>query len=73
MEPVPATVGRHGGRPWSKIGWLAFQLGTGRSHVLTWLEGKSEPRLGAIKMLGKVLGVSPTWLAFGEGAAPSWW
>jgi transcriptional regulator with XRE-family HTH domain len=34
-----------------------------------WESGKSQPSLDMIAQLGKLLEVSPAWLAFGEGEA----
>ena len=40
-----------------------------QASVSRWMKG-TEPNLETIQALGKVLGVNPGWLAFGELAAP---
>ena len=39
-----------------------------RKNVCKWEHGQTEPNLRTVEQLAAVLGVSPCWLAFGEGA-----
>lgn len=39
-----------------------------RKNVCKWEMGHTEPSLATVEQLAAVLGVSPCWLAFGEGA-----
>ena len=41
---------------------------SGRTAVCEWEQGRCEPSLATIEQLAAALGVTPCWLAFGEGA-----
>ena len=40
----------------------------GRTAVCEWEQGRCEPSLATVEQLATALGVTPCWLAFGEGA-----
>lgn len=46
---------------------LAAALGVGPRTVNNWANNRTEPTLHQIATIAKMLGVSPAWLAFGEG------
>jgi transcriptional regulator with XRE-family HTH domain len=49
---------------------VATQLGVNEKSVANWESDRAEPRSNKLSTLAGVLGVSPTWLLAGRGAAP---
>jgi transcriptional regulator with XRE-family HTH domain len=49
---------------------LAERLGVAAKTVANWESDRAEPRSNKLSMLAGLLGVSPTWLLAGRGAAP---
>lgn len=49
---------------------LAARLGVATKTVANWETDRTEPRSNKLSMLAGLLGVSPTWLLAGQGAAP---
>jgi transcriptional regulator with XRE-family HTH domain len=49
---------------------LAGQLGMSAKTVSNWENDRAEPRSNNLNTLAGLLGVSPTWLLAGRGAAP---
>lgn len=74
-ERLTAALDRKG-RGYSNVQFAreltAALEGTGRgvanTTVTEWLKGRSEPPLYVIEAIGRVLGVAPSWLAFGVDA-----
>ncbi|MBB99563.1 MAG: transcriptional regulator [Rhodobacteraceae bacterium] len=50
---------------------LARRLGIKTATVNAWESGRSEPRANRLTMLAGFLAVSPTWLLYGVGEAPT--
>ena len=48
---------------------LALALGVTRSAVDYWMSGERTPDTATLERIAIVLGVRPSWLAFGEGEA----
>jgi len=49
---------------------VAAQLGVAAKTMANWENDRAEPRSNKLSTLAGVLGVSPTWLLAGRGAAP---
>jgi transcriptional regulator with XRE-family HTH domain len=49
---------------------LAARLGVASKTVANWESDRAEPRSNRLSRLAGLLGVSPTWLLAGRGAAP---
>lgn len=49
---------------------LALALGVTRSAVDYWMSGERTPDTVTLERIAIVLGVKPSWLAFGEGEGP---
>ncbi len=49
---------------------LAARLGVAAKTVGNWESDRAEPRSNKLNTLAGLLGVSPTWLLAGQGAAP---
>jgi len=49
---------------------LGARLGVARKTIANWENDRAEPRSNKLSMLAGILGVSPTWLLAGKGAAP---
>lgn len=49
---------------------LARAIGAERKMVNEWCRGHRLPQLWRLPALAAALGVSPSWLAFGEGEGP---
>jgi HTH-type transcriptional regulator, cell division transcriptional repressor len=52
-------------------GELAARLGVTAKTMANWENDRAEPRSNKLNTLAGLLGVSPTWLLAGRGAAPS--
>ena len=49
---------------------VASRLGVAVKTVANWENDRTDPRSNKLSLLAGILGVSPTWLLAGQGAAP---
>ena len=52
---------------------LALKARCTNSTIIEVEAGKRMPQIDTIEVLARALGVSPGWLAYGDGPAPDWY